>query len=212
MIYYDMVGKTFEFNNKVKFAHGKQADLFLCDDKVLKVYYESVPRIDYRTFKVLRRIKSRHFIDLIDTYSKAKNAGVIDAYTSYYIDDKRNLESYSTDEFISEIQGLVRLTDFFANFKILMSDVHKDNLIFSDHIKLIDPDKYIICNMKKEDIIIQNRIQLLNALKSYIRENTDTISEERLYNLFNFNKREDIGEQMSLKLRNNDSMTSYLVK
>ena len=93
-----------------------------------------------------------------------------------------------------------------------MNDVHRDNLIFSDHIKLIDPDKYLISSASVECISIQNRIQLLNALKSYLWENIIGISEERLYDLFDIDKKENVGEDMQLKLTTNKYMKEYLVK
>lgn len=213
MVYYDNLGRVCEFKDKASFAHGTQANLYLYDNQVLKAYYEDVAcRFEYHTFALLKRIKSRHFIDLIARYSKEKGSNVVDAYTSSFIEDKKDLETYTTEKFITEVYGLFRLADFFVNFNILMSDVHKDSLIFSDHIKLIDPDKYIVTTMSKQIIKNQNRIQLLSALKSYIRENIGGISEERLYNLFDIDKKGDIGEEMQLKLESKEYMTDYLVK
>ena len=213
MVYYDRLGNACEFQDEKRFNHGKQADVFLYDDVVLKAYYESVCKMDYRTFLLLKRIKSRNFISLIASYSKIKDGSQIDAYTSRFIEDKHDLDTYTTEKFINEVSGLIRLVDFFANFHILMSDVHRDNLIFSDHIKLIDPDKYLIATyMEKDYISFQNRIQLLSALKSYLRENTRGISEERLYNLFKVNKNGNIGEEMQLKLTSKEYMKDYLIK
>lgn len=213
MVYYDRLGNACEFQDEKRFNHGKQADVFLYDDVVLKAYYESVCKMDYRTFLLLKRIKSRNFISLIASYSKIKDGSQIDAYTSRFIEDKHDLDTYTTEKFINEVSGLIRLVDFFANFHILMSDVHRDNLIFSDHIKLIDPDKYLIATyMEKDYISFQNRIQLLSALKSYLRENTRGISEERLYNLFKVNKKGNIGEEMQLKLTSKEYMKDYLIK
>ncbi len=213
MVYYDRLGNACEFKDEKRFNYGRQADIFLYNDIVLKTYYETVCRMDYKTFATLRRIKSRNFISLIDSYSKIKGDSQIDAYTYRFIEDKHDLNMYTTEKFINEVEGLIRLVDFFSNFYILMDDVHKDNLIFSDHIKLIDPDKYLIATyMEKDYISFQNRIQLLSALKSYLRENTRGISEERLYNLFKVNKKGNIGEEMQLKLTSKEYMKDYLIK
>lgn len=63
MVYYDSASNVCKFEEKKRFSHGTQADVFLYNDVVLKVYYEEVLcRIDPRTFDILKRIKSRHFI------------------------------------------------------------------------------------------------------------------------------------------------------
>ena len=211
MVYYDRLGNACEFKDKKRFNHGKQSDIFLYDDIVLKAYYESVCKMDYCTFLLLKRIKSRNFINLINSYSKSKGEFQVDAYTSYFIKDEHDLDTYTTEKFITEVNGLIRLVDFFANFHILMNDVHRDNLIFSDHIKLIDPDKYLISSASVECISIQNRIQLLTALKSYLRENIIGISEERLFDLFDIDEKGNVGEEMQLKLTTNEYMKDYLV-
>ena len=164
MVYYDSASKVCKFEETKRFSHGTQADVFLYNDVVLKVYYEEVLcRIDPRTFDILKRIKSRHFINLIKRYSKEKNSGVVDAYTATFIKDENNLGEYTVEQFLSEVHGLIKLVDFLSSNGILMSDVHKDSLIVSEHIKLIDPDKYILCKMPKNVLMGENRCQVLNA-------------------------------------------------
>ena len=114
MVYYDRLGNACEFQDEKRFNHGKQSDVFLYDDVVLKAYYESVCKIDYRTFLLLKRIKSRNFISLISSYSKSKGESQVDAYTSYFIKDEHDLDTYTTEKFITEVNGLIRLVDFFC--------------------------------------------------------------------------------------------------
>lgn len=213
MVYYDNLGNACKFEDKARFSHGTQADIFLYDKVILKSYYEDMLcRFDARTFDILKKIKSRNFMNLIKRYSKEKNSGVVDAYTASFIEEKNNLEDYTVEQFLSEVSGLIRLVDFFANYGILMSDVHKDSLIVSDHIKLIDPDKYILCKAPKSVLVSQNRGQLLNALKSYLMEYIDEVSDSQVYELFNINRKGNIEDEMKEKIGTKKYIMNYLIK
>lgn len=213
MIYYDSVGNVCKFEEKARFSHGTQADILLYNDIVLKAYYEEVVcRIDPRTFDILKRIKSRNFINLIKRYSKEKNSGVVDAYTSAFIKDENNLDEYTVEQFLLEVHGLIKLVDFFSCNGILMSDVHKDSLIVSDHIKLIDPDKYILCRMPKNVLMSENRSQVLNALKNYLKEYVDDTSDEKVYDLFSIDKKGKVEDEMKERIGSKRYIMDYLVK
>lgn len=213
MVYYDSASNVCKFEETKRFSHGTQADVFLYNDVVLKVYYEEVLcRIDPRTFDILKRIKSRHFINLIKRYSKEKNSGVVDAYTATFIKDENNLGEYTVEQFLSEVHGLIKLVDFLSSNGILMSDVHKDSLIVSEHIKLIDPDKYILCKMPKNVLMGENRCQVLNALKNYLKEYIDYTSDERVYDLFSIDKKGKVEDEMKERIGSKKYIMDYLVK
>ena len=74
------------------------------------------------------------------------------------------------------------------------------------------PDKYILCKMPKNVLMGENRCQVLNALKNYLKEYIDYTSDERVYDLFSIDKKGKVEDEMKERIGSKKYIMDYLVK
>ena len=238
MKYFDMNHKKYNFY-KSEFEylnHGKCANVFRFYDIILKEYFSYTTeqcRLNLEMFKILKDIKNKHFIELINIYSCMDIINLLkyyvkpscfktDMYTArYYVDEGINVLTESINYLLDNFRELEILFEEFSKNNICTSDLKRSNsIINSNGIIIIDPDLFYISSMSQNYIITKNKKMLLDlfldiCLKCAIEEqHSKQIINKIINDLVNIevDKNTDITYEIYKKLSYVKRPIDYLIK
>lgn len=117
--------------------------------ELVKVFHvaddKSISTLSEDNFDLIKKIKHKNFIDLIDRYHRVpETSEFVEAYTYHEIEGSTfNFLQCDTEFCVEQLRILLSLFDIFSECGIKMQDVSAVNtLVLSDRIVLIDPDLY----------------------------------------------------------------------
>lgn len=152
---------------------GGGSHIFRYNGLLVKVFHvvdnKSISMLSEDDFDLIKRIKHKNFIDLIERYHRVpKTSELVEAYTYHEIEGKTyNFLERDTEFCIEQLRELLSLFDDFSEYGIKLQDVSSVNtLVLSDRIVLIDPDLYKYVKPSTE-LKSFNRHQFLYLVLSY---------------------------------------------
>lgn len=180
MKYYNTKGEIIDIVFGVSKNRGISSAIYqLKDELYLKQYFQYTShrsRMDYTIFKILNEIHSPFTNRVLELYYEVENVSdkkkwidnlnhfSPDAYKFIYLPEKpTDILLESIDYFLYNLQNLEDLMDVFAEYKVMVRDLKRENTIFfGDKIVLIDLDSCRVSESEYKEIRIWNRNQFLN--------------------------------------------------
>ena len=206
---------------------GCNADIYKRGHFVIKVYKPNVMalcRITPVMFDLLKDVNNKHFIKLIERYSKTKSTvdSEVDAYKAkFYQKDNTNI-LYEPKEFLLDnFHEIEKLVNKFTDNSIGICDVNIQNAIInSQGIVLIDPDMYYKSNMTKDKLATENKQELAGFFESICLDGLDyhernsSIDKKVKRDINNINKKEnpEVTQEIAKILRKVKRPIDYLKK
>lgn len=128
---------------------GGSSEIFRNDGLMVKIFRlvnnKSSSIISEENFDIIKRVKHRNFIDLVEKYHRVpKTSEMVEAYTYHEIEGEtfKFLER-DTEFCIEQLRELLSLFDIFSELGIRVCDASEVNtIVLFDRIVLIDPDFY----------------------------------------------------------------------
>ncbi len=183
MAYYNRNGKVLKIERKMEYlTSGECASVRHNNKIILKEYFSDTTincRLTAKLFDILKDIDDKHFIKLFEIYSDMDlleliqyktnfRNFVVDAYTAeYYSDNSVNVLYEPIDYLLNNFSELESLFDIFTDNSIITDDVKRKNAILSHSgIVIIDPDTFYTSSLSKQDIAIENKMELMYLFRS----------------------------------------------
>lgn len=128
---------------------GGSSEIFRNDGLMVKVFQlvnnKSSSVISEENFDIIKKVKHRNFIDLVEKYHRVpKTSDMVEAYTYHEIEGETfNFLERDTEFCIEQLRELLSLFDILSELGIKIHDASEVNtIVLSDRIVLIDPDFY----------------------------------------------------------------------
>lgn len=128
---------------------GGSSEIFRNEGLMVKVFQlvnnKSSSVISEENFDIIKKVKHRNFIDLVEKYHRVpKTSDMVEAYTYHEIEGETfNFLERDTEFCIEQLRELLSLFDILSELGIKIHDASEVNtIVLSDRIVLIDPDFY----------------------------------------------------------------------
>lgn len=197
-VFIENIGEIETFDLAV-LGKGSEGEVYQYHDLALKVHYnKACSYMDESTAKKLSKIKTERFLmpqSLI--YDKKKR---FIGYTTTLL-KKKDIEEnrkLNKDELIKELFIISNDVINLTKNKVLLKDVSTiDNILFNGSINFIDPGIYSISNKNYEEILLNNKKEVGEALylillessgfyNTYDKENKNIVNELDNNDIFGF--------------------------
>lgn len=182
MSYYNRDCKKLDLSTMRYLDSGSSANIY-CNSKIIfKKYFNNLDyrdKINIDIFDLLKEIDNPHLIKLYDIYYNMNLLNLllykmeittfnVDGYTGkYYGDDSVKFLNANIDYILENFKELEQLFQTFTNNGILTSDIKNNNTILSsEHIIIIDPDRFSFSSDSQSSIAIHNKKKLLQLFRS----------------------------------------------
>lgn len=141
---------TITLDDNVKpIYRGGSSEIFRNEGLMVKVFQlvnnKSSSVISEENFDIIKKVKHRNFIDLVEKYHRVpKTSDMVEAYTYHEIEGETfNFLERDTEFCIEQLRELLSLFDILSELGIKIHDASEVNtIVLSDRIVLIDPDFY----------------------------------------------------------------------
>lgn len=176
MILVNSLGEIVEFDTSDWIYRGATSKIYEVDESTLVKIHNlvhndrSISMLAPSVFDLLKTIKHKNFINLIERYHRVPQTSEnVEAYTYEHIKDGIYNPLYlaMTDFMVDQFYNIWQLFEIFSSEGIAVSDTNvKNSVLLKERIVIIDPDFFDFLG-DKEGILIRNRIEFVEFMKSF---------------------------------------------